>query len=641
VLAGTWDGEKRPPTKHADNLLQLPNRVRVPPSGWKCEQCEKTDNLWLNLTDGSILCGRKFFDGTGGNNHAVAHYQETKHPLAVKLGTITPNGADVYSYDEDDMVEDHNLDKHLAHFGINVSQMEKTDKSMIELEIDLNQRIGEWATIQEAGFQLKPVFGPGYTGLANLGNSCYLNSVMQVIFSIPAFQARYYEPAQRIFSDTNVDPSGDFTVQMSKLACGLLSGEYSKPASNGDGQAEQVGIRPTTFKLLVGRGHPEFSTKRQQDARDFFLHLVTLLERNSRHQSNPAECFKFKMEDRTQCVESRKVKYVHSTEHVFSLPIPLDLASNKEQVLQYETKRAELEARGEKSDIEVIRPRIALSACIETWAAQRAVADFYSPELKRSTTASKTLRLSTFPDYLMIQLEKYTIGEGWVPKKLDVSIDVPDELDLSYLRGSGLQPGEELMSEESSVQVDLNSEVVMQLAEMGFPVEACRKAVFNTNNSGLEAATGWIMEHMGDPDFGDPFVPNVSGSARSAANFVPSEDGVVAIMGMGFTRDQATRALKATDNNLERAADWIFSHINELDSAPMDTSPPEATFTDGPAKYKLQAFVSHMGTSTMVGHYVCHILKDGRWIIYNDHKVALSENPPKDLGYLYLYRRIN
>jgi uncharacterized UBP type Zn finger protein len=25
--------------------------------------CDKTDNLWLNLTDGSILCGRKYFDG--------------------------------------------------------------------------------------------------------------------------------------------------------------------------------------------------------------------------------------------------------------------------------------------------------------------------------------------------------------------------------------------------------------------------------------------------------------------------------------------------------------------------------------------------------------------------------------------------
>lgn len=51
------------------------------------------ENLWLNMTDGSILCGRRYFDGSGGNNHAVQHYRETGYPLAVKLGTITPDGA--------------------------------------------------------------------------------------------------------------------------------------------------------------------------------------------------------------------------------------------------------------------------------------------------------------------------------------------------------------------------------------------------------------------------------------------------------------------------------------------------------------------------------------------------------------------
>lgn len=47
-----------------------------------------------------------------------------------------------------------------------------------------------------------------------------------------------------------------------------------------------------------------------------------------------------------------------------------------------------------------------------------------------------------------------------------------------------------------------------------------------------------------------------------------------------------------------------------------------------------------MGTSTMVGHYVCHLLKEGRWVIFNDEKVCLSEHPPKDLAYLYLYKRL-
>ena len=65
------------------------------------------------------------WDGTGGNGSALRHYEQTgnKYPLAVKLGTITAAGADVYSYaaDADDMVLDPLLPQHLAHWGINMS----------------------------------------------------------------------------------------------------------------------------------------------------------------------------------------------------------------------------------------------------------------------------------------------------------------------------------------------------------------------------------------------------------------------------------------------------------------------------------------------------------------------------------------
>jgi ubiquitin carboxyl-terminal hydrolase 5/13 len=69
--------------------------------------------------------------------------------------------------------------------------MFQSDKSMVELELDLNQKFGEWVALQEAGSRLKPLYGPGYTGLVNLGNSCYMNSLMQVIFIIPDFIKRW------------------------------------------------------------------------------------------------------------------------------------------------------------------------------------------------------------------------------------------------------------------------------------------------------------------------------------------------------------------------------------------------------------------------------------------------------------------
>merc|ERR1740138_1674785 len=92
-------------SKYAKELVQLPatKKISPNPADWKCEKSGDTQNLWLNLSDGFIGGGRKFFDGSGGSNGALEHYKEEKakgheYPLVVKLGTITPQGADVYSY---------------------------------------------------------------------------------------------------------------------------------------------------------------------------------------------------------------------------------------------------------------------------------------------------------------------------------------------------------------------------------------------------------------------------------------------------------------------------------------------------------------------------------------------------------------
>lgn len=648
-----WSGEKRCVSKYAENLKQLENGVKILPSGWKCEKCNLTQNLWLNLTDGSILCGRKFYDGTGGNNHAVDYYKDTGYSLCVKLGTITQSEADVFSYAEDDMVEDPFLAKHLAHFGINITALEKTDQTMTELEIEMNMKLkSEFDAIQESGRKLTPLYGPGYTGLDNLGNSCYLNSVVQVLFSLSEFNQRYINVSERIFQEGPNHPVDDFNVQMSKLAHGLVSGDYSKsPKTEGTDEEKAAdeklrGVSPFMFKSLVGKGHPEFSTNHQQDAQDFLLHLFGMIDKVQRTTpgfSNPVDNFRFKVEEKLECVESRKVKYHHREDLAWSLSIPLDAAINKDQVEAFEKTKKEKEDRNEKIESsEVVRPLIPLSACIKNFAKADVVDDFYSTALQRKSIVKKTTRFSTFPNYLLIHMRKFTIGEDWAPKKLDIAFDVDDVIDINELRGTGLQPGEEELpelEEEPPNVLQIDENVVEQLTVMGFSANACRRAIHNTGNTGIEAAMNWIFEHQSDPDFEDP-LPVRSGSKKSKEIAV-SEESLATLMSMGFTRAQATKALRMTDNNLERAADWIFSHAAELEE--METDQPQDTgpqCIDGDGKYKLVALVSHMGTSTFCGHYVCHILKEGRWVIYNDRKVAQSENPPKSLAYLYLYKRI-
>lgn len=650
---GTWDGEALVVSKFAENLTQCPNPPKIPPKGWKCQFCDLTNNLWLNLTDGVIACGRRFFDGSGGNNHAVDHYKNGGGggPLAVKLGTITRDGkADVFSYEEDDMVLDPHLEKHLAHFGIIITNCEKTDKSMVEMEIDMNQRIGEWAILTESGSKLVPLSGPGKTGLHNLGNTCYMNSVLQVLNTIPEFVS-CYSKAEWLDRGDLTDPSSDMTLQLAKLCQGLNSGYYSTEGDEAVLREEgsQPGIKPVMLRQLIGRGHAEFSSNRQQDSQELLLYLLELMERAHKKTNSqaPISCLQFMAEDRTLCTSSGQVRYTQRLEEYLPLPVPLEAATNVAEVSEYLARKAEVEAKGERLvGDDIVRAKIPAESLLQAFLLDAEVEDFYSSAIGAKTTAKKTTRMATFPDYLIVQLLKFRVDENWQPVKLDVEIDMPDDLDLGSLRGSGLQEGEVTLpddvKEDTNPPVNIDDKIVDQLVDMGFAREGCRRAVFNTGNSGVEAAMGWVMDHMEDPDFSSPFSPE-GNKTEGGKKCTAGEEVIAMVMSMGFERAQAEMALRNTDNNVERAIEWIFSHPDGEDPVTDQAGENQnasSRVSDGTPRYELSAFISHMGSSSHSGHYVCHIKdKEGEWIIFNDNKVAVSMKPPKELGYLYLYKR--
>ena len=227
----------------------------------------------------------------------------------------------------------------------------------------------------EDGKEMTPVSGPGYTGIINLGNSCYMASVLQTVFSIPAFQNKYY---QSLHPHTCYESPADcYYCQMCKLADGLLSGRYSNPAMS------HSGISPSMFKTLIGKGHPEFSTMRQQDAQEFLGFLLGIVEQKEKSTgTDPSASCRFMGESRIQCMECEHVQYkLQDTSSLF-LRIPAN-------------------PTGEVVDGKELYHGVDLNDCIASYF-ESDLREFNCPVDNQKTTASLYVLSSTFNFCLIV-----------------------------------------------------------------------------------------------------------------------------------------------------------------------------------------------------------------------------------------------
>mmetsp|Transcript_68344 Transcript_68344/g.192737 ORF Transcript_68344/g.192737 Transcript_68344/m.192737 type:complete len:826 (+) Transcript_68344:80-2557(+) len=653
-------------SKYAKDLLQLPatKKISPRPQDWKCEVSGDTQNLWLNLSDGHIGGGRRFWDGSGGSNGALDHFNEEKarnnfFPLVVKLGTITPQGADVYSYapDEDNMVKDPYLAKHLEHWGIDVMGMDKTDKTLAEMEVDKNLSY-DWSRICESGDRpLVRLRGPGLVGLKNLGNSCYMNSAIQMLVAVPELRERYLDEGLQIRSrGPPPEQPQDLLSQTAKLASGLCGSRYAPPWKDGDDEDDpRLLVAPQMFRALISKNHPEFASGRQQDAGEFLQYFLEQLARSERSVLGSGllpggdkplgDVFAFAVEERLQeSAGARRVKYSRVEQNILGLPVKLEDAENLAEIAAYASSKADGEKGAKKAktegDPEEPKPVIQPGQCLARFAAPEDGIEF------RGSAASKTTRIATMPRCLLVQVQRYYVDERWCPAKLDCRLPMPDTLDLESFRGSGVKPGEVEMPEDAApAGPQADAAIVAGLLSMGLSEAAAKRACLAVQNAGVEPAISWHFEHQDDPEPSDP--------APGAGAPDADPEAVAMLASLGFSGPHAAAALGACGNNSERAADWLFSHADDLDGAVAAlggaggagggtaAGGPAAQHDDGVGKYTLMGFISHMGKNTSHGHYVCHMKRgpDGGWVIFDDQKVAKSEAPPLDLGYIYLYRR--
>ncbi|KEH30645.1 putative ubiquitinyl hydrolase 1 [Medicago truncatula] len=72
-----------------------------------------------------------------------------------------------------------------------------------------------------------------------------------------------------------------------------------------------------------------------------------------------------------------------------------------------------------------------------------------------------------------------------------------------------------------------------------------------------------------------------------------------------------------------------------------DTHVTDEYLPDGKGRYQLLGFVSHVGSSMDTGHYIAYVRKLDRWVLFDDNIVGAVHRPPKDMGYLYFFERLD
>jgi ubiquitin carboxyl-terminal hydrolase 5/13 len=565
-----------------------------------CSLCDLRENLWLCLHCGNLGCGRAQFGGLRGHSHGLEHKNTTGHAVAVKLGSITPEGtADIYCYECDEERIDNDLGQHLAHWGIVLAERHKTEKSLTEMQVDENMR-WEFSMTDEDGHELQKLFGKGFTGLKNLGNSCYLASSLQCLFDLPQFQERYHLPQNEL--PIVEDPAQDLETQLRKLGDGLLSGRYSHPdpdvaSGNSTEIAYQRGLAPAMLKVLIGKGHEEFSTMRQQDAFELLLHVFKLITR-SQHKAplqDPVHCFRFVMEQRLQCLSCKRVRYRSDEQDNISIPVPL------RKIAEPEVGAGEAGDATKADEYEAVT----LKECLDSFTCEENV-ELTCSACGSKDGFSKRSLFKTFPDVLAVNARRFVII-NWVPTKVNVPVIVGDEpFLLDAYKSPGQQPAEELLPEDATEHRPLflaNEDAVQQLEGMGFPRNRCEKALHATGNADANSAMEWLFAHMEDPDIDAPLDFGGQASAGTA-----DPEKVEMLGAMGFGPPQARKALKETGGDVERAVEWLFSHPDdqgefEEDSVVINRSAVKevAGTSELPARFHLHSIICHKGASIHAG----------------------------------------
>uniref|UniRef100_A0A8C4TL29 Ubiquitin carboxyl-terminal hydrolase 8 n=1 Tax=Erpetoichthys calabaricus TaxID=27687 RepID=A0A8C4TL29_ERPCA len=274
---------------------------------------------------------------------------------------------------------------------------------------------------------LNPVFGglgAALTGLRNLGNTCYMNSILQSLCNTPRlaeyFNKNYYQ--EDINRSNILGHKGEVAEEFGVIMKALWSGQYRF-------------ISPRDFKFTIGKINDQFSGFDQQDSQELLLFLMDGLHEDL----NKADNRKRYKEETNDHLDDYKAAELAWSKHKMlneSIIVALFQGQFKStvQCLTCHKKSRTFEAFMYLSLPLASSNKCSLQECLKLFSKEEKLTDnnkVLCSHCKTRRDSTKKIEIWKLPPILLVHLKRFSYDGRW-KQKLQTSVDFPlENLDLS------------------------------------------------------------------------------------------------------------------------------------------------------------------------------------------------------------------